>query len=721
MGTLKTFSKVDVNKMDLSEYDDPVEEKPNRMGKLGGAAGMLQNHLGGGEDMDEMMNNLGNGMGGQDFDEYKITAVEPNDVGKTFDVTQGKQQAMKKIIAAGQNFENPRKPWEVEICYSGSLEDGTVFDGEFATTPRIVPVGSGLLVAGLERALRTFRLGEHATVTIQPDMAFGEEGDEEKGVPANAVVIYDLKLIKMFEVSQVTEGVRKKIIDKTTNWESPKDLCEVTVRWSAELLDSGVMIVDNAQYQYTHGDMNILGFWNHIGMRVDEVAEFIIEPQLAYGETGSESLGVPPNAKIKATVTLEGFVQVDDISPDRDGKALKAIIEKGTGWDKPRDLYELAIDLKVKKAGDAGELLNKEDLLYIVNGDDGSGQLLDGACGGALINDALKLMLKTMAMGEVAELRCKQSFLQTSEDMVIEAALKSWVKVEPVPGTGEQVIRKMVFEPEKEYNRPNEEATCTVIFFVRLVEAPDDVFETSGDEPLVFVQGREQVLRCIDAAVREMKKGEKAIISAPAEWAYGAPFCTFGKDKAGASGSAVQVELELVDFVRAKEQYEMDAAEKIDAQTLKKEQGNMMFKRQKYSEAIRKYEKANALAPSDADVDKMVVPDEEKAEKKAIVKKAKCACFVNLAVCHLRLEDAAAALTASNSALEIDSQSVKALFRRAQAYMISLELEAARADLIAAAKLDPKSRDIRQELETLKKVQAEARLNEKRSYGGMFK
>lgn len=208
--------------------------------------------------------------------------------------------------------------------------------------------------------------------------------------------------------------------------------------------------------------------------------------------------------------------------------------------DKPRDLYELAIDLKVKKAGDAGELLNKEDLLYIVNGDDGSGQLLDGACGGALINDALKLMLKTMAMGEVAELRCKQSFLQTSEDMVIEAALKSWVKVEPVPGTGEQVIRKMVFEPEKEYNRPNEEATCTVIFFVRLVEAPDDVFETSGDEPLVFVQGRDQVLRCIDAAVREMKKGEKAIISAPAEWAYGAPFCTFGKDKAGASGSAVQ-------------------------------------------------------------------------------------------------------------------------------------------------------------------------------------
>jgi len=48
-------------------------------------------------------------------------------------------------------------------------------------------------------------------------------------------------------------------------------------------------------------------------------------------------------------------------------------------------------------------------------------------------------------------------------------------------------------------------------------------FDSSYDrrEPLQFRVGVGQVIRCWDEGITQMKKGEKAILTCPHEWAYG--------------------------------------------------------------------------------------------------------------------------------------------------------------------------------------------------------
>ena len=102
---LTTFSKVDVDKMDLDEYPELKEEPPKEQGGpggmgdmqgmmgMGGMPGMgdMQDMMGGGMGMDGMHGMPG--MGATDFDEWKLSAIEKSDVGKTFDCSRGDKKA----------------------------------------------------------------------------------------------------------------------------------------------------------------------------------------------------------------------------------------------------------------------------------------------------------------------------------------------------------------------------------------------------------------------------------------------------------------------------------------------------------------------------------------------------------------------------------------------------------------------------------------------------
>ena len=146
----------------------------------------------------------------------------------------------------------------------------------------------------------------------------------------------------------------------------------------------------------------------------------------------------------------------------------------------------------------------------------------------------------------------------------------------------------------------------------------------------------------------------------------------------------------------------------------------MYFKRGELKEAISRYEKSNTHAPTDKDWSKAEKSDEDQAAGVALARKTKLACYLNIAACQLRLNDASAAVTACTSALDLDPQNPKALYRRGQAQMALGEIGAAKTDLLAAARLDPKSREIRNELDALKAKREEGKANDKAAFGGMF-
>lgn len=65
----------------------------------------------------------------------------------------------------------------VRIHYTGTLEDGTVFDSSEGRDPLEFTVGSGMIIPGLDRELPGMTVGEKKKVTIAPEDAYGPRQD----------------------------------------------------------------------------------------------------------------------------------------------------------------------------------------------------------------------------------------------------------------------------------------------------------------------------------------------------------------------------------------------------------------------------------------------------------------------------------------------------------------------------------------------------------------
>ena len=62
----------------------------------------------------------------------------------------------------------------VRIHYTGTLEDGSVFDSSEGRDPLEFQLGSGSIIPGLDRAIDGMSVGEQKTVTIPSAEAYGE-------------------------------------------------------------------------------------------------------------------------------------------------------------------------------------------------------------------------------------------------------------------------------------------------------------------------------------------------------------------------------------------------------------------------------------------------------------------------------------------------------------------------------------------------------------------
>ena len=61
----------------------------------------------------------------------------------------------------------------VQVHYTGTLEDGTVFDTSVGREPLEFTLGAGQMIPGFEQGVLGMKLGESKTVTIPPEQAYG--------------------------------------------------------------------------------------------------------------------------------------------------------------------------------------------------------------------------------------------------------------------------------------------------------------------------------------------------------------------------------------------------------------------------------------------------------------------------------------------------------------------------------------------------------------------
>lgn len=71
-----------------------------------------------------------------------------------------------------------KKGNQVQVHYTGRLEDGTVFDTSHDREPLAFTLGEGNVIAGFESAVDGMTPGETRTTTIPAAQAYGEHNEE---------------------------------------------------------------------------------------------------------------------------------------------------------------------------------------------------------------------------------------------------------------------------------------------------------------------------------------------------------------------------------------------------------------------------------------------------------------------------------------------------------------------------------------------------------------
>ena len=66
----------------------------------------------------------------------------------------------------------------VKVHYTGTLDDGSVFDTSVGGEPLEFTLGQGQMITGFENAVRGMEVGQSKTVTIPADEAYGQYRDD---------------------------------------------------------------------------------------------------------------------------------------------------------------------------------------------------------------------------------------------------------------------------------------------------------------------------------------------------------------------------------------------------------------------------------------------------------------------------------------------------------------------------------------------------------------
>jgi len=67
---------------------------------------------------------------------------------------------------------------KVKVHYTGTLNDGTVFDSSEGRHPFELIIGSNQVIPGFENAIRTMKLNEEKTIKIEAKDAYGERDEK---------------------------------------------------------------------------------------------------------------------------------------------------------------------------------------------------------------------------------------------------------------------------------------------------------------------------------------------------------------------------------------------------------------------------------------------------------------------------------------------------------------------------------------------------------------
>ncbi|XP_052894393.1 FK506-binding protein 59 isoform X2 [Anopheles moucheti] len=259
----------------------------------------------------------------------------------------------KRILQEGTGDETPSKGCSVSLHYTGTLDaDGKKFDSSRdRNEPFQFNLGTGSVIKAFDIGVASMKQGEKCILRCAPKYAYGSSGSPPN-IPPNATLNFELEILgwKGADLSPKSDGgIQRFIVRSGTSRDHPKrgDLVKIHLVGRHE-----GRVFEERDVEFCLDEGKEFGVVTGVEVALEsfnkgEMSRLVLKPAYAFGAEGNSELGVPPNATVEYTVTLNDVEAVVDRSMmSRDEMIAQAQLlrEKATKYLK-EDKHELALKL----------------------------------------------------------------------------------------------------------------------------------------------------------------------------------------------------------------------------------------------------------------------------------------------------------------------------------------------------------------------------------------
>uniref|UniRef100_A0A2K6KDN8 peptidylprolyl isomerase n=1 Tax=Rhinopithecus bieti TaxID=61621 RepID=A0A2K6KDN8_RHIBE len=128
----------------------------------------------------------------------KLNEEKPKETKSEETLDKGPPKYTKSVLKKGDKTNFPKRGDVVHCWYTGTLQDGTVFDTNIQTSAKKKKNAKpliGKVVRGWGEALLTMSKGEKAQLEIELEWAYGKKGQPDAKIPPNAKLIFEVELV----------------------------------------------------------------------------------------------------------------------------------------------------------------------------------------------------------------------------------------------------------------------------------------------------------------------------------------------------------------------------------------------------------------------------------------------------------------------------------------------------------------------------------------------
>ncbi|MBB5022118.1 FKBP-type peptidyl-prolyl cis-trans isomerase [Desulfurispira natronophila] len=138
----------------------------------------------------------------------------------------------------------------VQVHYTGTLEDGTVFDSSYERDPLEFTIGANQIIPGVEEAVVGMAQGEKKTFDVPSDKAYGEHNEEmvyamdRQQLPQEIEPQVGMTLQASFNNGQVADVLITSVDEETVTLDANHPLAGKTITFEME-----IMGIDNSEHE----------------------------------------------------------------------------------------------------------------------------------------------------------------------------------------------------------------------------------------------------------------------------------------------------------------------------------------------------------------------------------------------------------------------------------------------------------------------------------------